>query len=132
MNLILLQSKIVPIGRVLLMMLCHFRRRGAHAFIFKLPAFCSDQPFFSSRATATMMMERREVAAAVGGEGGRMIAGDGAVADGAIDTDGGAGGMTGMGGANKAPGGMMGGMETPIEERCPDGQAGTYLLVVLS
>ena len=34
--------------------------------------------------------------------------------------------MGGMGGE----GGMMGGMEQPIEERCPDAQAGTYLLVV--
>ena len=44
--------------------------------------------------------------------------------DGAAGEDTGMGGMGGMG-----RGGMMG-MEQPIEERCPDAQAGTYLLVV--
>ncbi|MGK0360559.1 MAG: hypothetical protein ACI9U2_002872 [Bradymonadia bacterium] len=67
-----------------------------------------------------------------GGEGGAVVdmgGGAGGVG-GAADMGGGEGGaMADMGGGEGGAGGMML-VEEPIDDRCPDAQAGTYLLVV--
>ena len=62
-----------------------------------------------------------------GSEADRGIAVDmgGAGGSGGAGAMGGSGGMGGAGGS----GGSGGGMEEPIDSRCPDAQAGTYLLV---